>query len=537
MSKKHEKKFKDIGEGSEFDDFLYNFLHKLGSGSKSKIYPEFMNKFISDKINLLLQKNIHNLNKRESLENPMSNLIVPKGESINMPCIWAIELYPPSELAILKDIFNHKGWDKINKSFNQKSHNDVLKSFRATQKFGWWKLATFQAQNSKYIIPNSIKTNIPTKFDHIDLHAIQVGSGLTAIIGKFSLNESFSNKLTEDWHKQYEPQMLKINNTIKPLNRKEVATNQIKAKKNSAYSSVRRWMKNNLPGFFSTNNQNQPLFDLNLFEILSSKSYYKYTDAYYAIGLDSPLIQITTPELPNIYLTEIESSIYQSEDITPLWTLWGNRKKIFESLNSDQKLFIQLDSEQSLSNYIDMIARYNLLLLAVTSFLTSLEKIHSEARDQAIKDYNKFNVESLKKLRSNFFTISLNLSSLQHDLISYWDFINNYNKILHFDLEFVKRDSFMDMNSNQDRVEDFNKMLEKRHKKTIQKLINADESYRNIINSITSLSVSEDNSKIGRMTIYVSISSLIVAGITLLFSDIGSKSIVQRIISYILSLI
>lgn len=60
MSKKHEKKFKDIGEGSEFDDFLY----KLGSGSKSKIYLEFMNKFISDKINLLLQKNIHNLNER-----------------------------------------------------------------------------------------------------------------------------------------------------------------------------------------------------------------------------------------------------------------------------------------------------------------------------------------------------------------------------------------------------------------------------------------------------------------------------------------
>src|SRR5699024_12230786 len=100
----------------------------------------------------------------------------------------------------------------------------------------------------------------------------------------------------------------------------------------------------------------------------------------------------------------------------------------------------KLDSEQSLSNYIDKIARYNLLLLAVTSFLTSLEKIHSEARDQAIKDYNKFNVESLKKLRSNFFTISLNLSSLQHDLISYWDFINNYNEILHFDLKFVKRD-------------------------------------------------------------------------------------------------
>lgn len=95
----------------------------------------------------------------------------------------------------------------------------------------------------------------------------------------------------------------------------------------------------------------------------------------------------------------------------------------------------------------------------------------------------------------------------------------------------------MDMNSNQDRVEDFNKMLEERHKKTIQKLIDADESYRNIINSITSLSVSEDNSKIGRMAIYVSISSLVVAGITLLFSDIGSKSIVQRIISYILSLI
>lgn len=131
----------------------------------------------------------------------------------------------------------------------------------------------------------------------------------------------------------------------------------------------------------------------------------------------------------------------------------------------------------------------------------------------------------------------MNLSSLQHDLISYWDFINNYNEILHFDLKFVKRDSFMDMNSNQDRVEDFNKMLEERHKKTIQKLIDADESYRNIINSITSLSVSEDNSKIGRMAIYVSISSLVVAGITLLFSDIGSKSIVQRIISYILSLI
>lgn len=118
-------------------------------------------------------------------------------------------------------------------------------------------------------------------------------------------------------------------------------------------------MKNNLPGFFSTNNQNQSLFDLILFEILSSKSHYKYTDAYYAIGLDRSLIQITTLELPNIYLTEIESSIYQSEDRASLRTLWGNRKKIFESLNSDQELFIQLDSEQSLSNYIDMIDKYN----------------------------------------------------------------------------------------------------------------------------------------------------------------------------------
>ncbi|MEK4167788.1 hypothetical protein ACXYTD_07935 [Staphylococcus hominis] len=48
-------------------------------------------------------------------------------------------------------------------------------------------------------------------------------------------------------------------------------------------------------------------------------------------------IQITTPELPNVYLTETESSIYQSEDITPLWTLWGNRKNIFESLKHNQE--------------------------------------------------------------------------------------------------------------------------------------------------------------------------------------------------------
>ncbi|PTK30033.1 hypothetical protein, partial [Staphylococcus hominis] len=68
-------------------------------------------------------------------------------------------------------------------------------------------------------------------------------------------------------------------------------------------------------------------------------------------------------------------------------------------------------------------------------------------------------------------------------------------------------------------------------------LIDTDKNYRNIINSITFISASEDNSKIGRMAIYVSISSLIVVGITFLFSDIGSKSIIQRVISYILSLI
>lgn len=537
MAKKNDKKVKNIDKRSEFDDFFYKFLYKIGSKSNSKVYPKFINEFIFNKRNELLQKDMHDLNKRESLENPISNLIVPKEEVINIPCIWAIEFYPPSELDILKDIFNQKGWDKINKYFNQKSHNDVLKSFRATQNFGWWKLATFQAKNSKYIIPNSIRTNIPIIFDYIDLHAIQVGSSLTAIMGKFSLNEAFSDELTEEWHKQYEPQMVKTNGITKNLNRKEVATREIKAKKNSAYSSIRRWMRNNLPGFFSTNNQKQPLFDLNLFEIVDSQSKYEYMDAYYAIGLDRDSIQITTPELPNVYLTETESSIYQSEDITPLWTLWGNRKNIFESLKHNQEQPIGLDSKQSLCNYIDRIAKYNLLLLAMTSFLNSLEKIHSESRDQAIRDHNKFNVESLKKLRNNFFTISLNLSSLQQDLISYWDFINNYHKILHFDLKFVKADSFKDTNSKQEQVLDFNKMLEKRHKKTIKRLIDTDKNYRNIINSITSISVSEDNSKIGRMAIYVSISSLIVAGITLLFSDIGSKSIIQRLISYILSLI
>ena len=54
----------------------------------------------------LLPFNDHERHKVCSLDDPRENVFVPDEEHVNVPGIWMVELFPPSEFASLEDVLD-----------------------------------------------------------------------------------------------------------------------------------------------------------------------------------------------------------------------------------------------------------------------------------------------------------------------------------------------------------------------------------------------------------------------------------------------
>ena len=48
---------------------------------------------------------------------------------------------------------------------------------------------------------------MPEEFDRVELKALQIGQGITAVMAKFDLNDAAISRLDEAWHRDYKPEM------------------------------------------------------------------------------------------------------------------------------------------------------------------------------------------------------------------------------------------------------------------------------------------------------------------------------------------
>lgn len=522
----------EIGEGWRWYDPPYRLLSWLSRSWRRKLFPRSVLERFNLGVNYLLSYNAHDRDLAWSRDDPHHNLVVPTDEHVNMPGIWVVELFPPTEIpALERSIARHK-WDRMRLRLEGREGNrEMLERSRAGHGWTWWRIAELISPNSRWFVPNSVRTELPKEFDLAEFRAIQVGVGLTAVIAEFRLTDDAAMALDAEWHSAHEPQIVRKRGTRpRPLDRQWAAFRETQLVRKGLHDSARNYLASKLPGYFASNRRPQPLLDLLLLDkydpTVSRKRDLKWSNALRALGLSShDIYHVKSTDLPKLLLDQVEGSLHEVLRDDPTWTLWGKRDAVVKALGEGGLSGYGSDLNRAIaSRLVDNM--YNVLvMLAVSSFLSITEEKYAGIRDKASRDHGKFKPRALKSLRRAILSLSLNLSSVHRDVSAFWErkwrrdgdaeFTYNEPPYLKSQDKAAGRDSMKPFSYNDE--------LRRRHDEWFNALLQSDRDYRDILSTVASLGASADSYKMGRLALWVAVASLAVAVGAVLVADLGDS--------------
>lgn len=408
----------------------------------------------------------------------------------------------------------------------------MLQRSRSGQGWTWWRLAEITDIDSEYWFPDGTRERLPPQFDAVELTAVQVGSGLTAVVGFFHLTSEGSREVDVVWHRSHEPHLLRGKGRPKALSRMWAGLRNTQLARRAHHDAARKWLAKRCPGFFSANGEPQPLMDLLLLEqydpMPSDPRERSLSDALRAIGLTEHTVRHrTSPQLPRMLLSQAEPVL--CPDLGErTWALWGQREAIAAA---DKHLnHYGSDVDQAIARRAHDSMRNLLTLLSVSYLQDIVEERHAVMRDSARTRHGKFKARDLRQLRTSFLTLSLDLTSMARDVEEFWgrkwrdaddaQFVSSLAPwIIRED---VKRGS---KSPSPIRMND---ELRESQEKRFSQLIESDRDYRDILSTVASLGASIDTFKISRVAIWITFVSLIVALAAILMAEPESDSVCER---------
>ncbi|WP_454044640.1 hypothetical protein [Cellulosimicrobium sp. Marseille-Q8652] len=541
----------EIGEGRRWYDLPYRMLSWLSSGWRRRFLPERARRAVNNGINNLFQYNEHDRDKAWSLDDWMHNICVPDDEHVTVAGLWVVELFPPSQLPAFERSLNKNGWKHSRwGSLEREDNPTILQQARSGKGMHWWRLVDVAQKDSKLWNPDAIRSELPSEFEWIELRAVQIGAGLTAIVAHFTLTESAASSLDREWHRPHEPIMVREghhNIRRRSLDRQWAAFHETQAVRRSLHDAARDWMAEQVPGYFAANDSPQLLLDLMLLEQHdpATESYVepelddarKLSDALRAIGLpDHEAHQIVSPSLEKLVLTENDPRMHPTLGDGPLWTLWGNRGAITEAWKRSRHSRLMGDNiDRAVAHRVES-AYFLMIMLAVSEFLEISAQRYAEIRDRATTRHGQFKAGALRDLRQNFLTLSLDLATVSREAAVFWGEDRKWmwdgaHKFV-YELTPSARANHPNLEDAGGKPRSFIERVRKLQDQRLEALVTADREYRDILSSVASLGASADAFKIGRWALWVALASLAVAIATIVLADVGCNSVIHQIVGW-----
>lgn len=533
------EKVPGIGDGRRWYDFPYKILSWLLSSWRRKLLPRRFRAGLNYGMNYLIPFTEHDRNKVWSLEDPLHHVTVPEDEHVNMPSIWVVELFPPSEFASLSKTIQHNSWDKRRVyTHDHESNRDMLERSRSGAGWTWWRLAEITSANSPYWFPDGTREKLDPVFGAVELKAIQIGGGLTAVLAHFHLTDVASKSLDLTWHTPQEPQLVRGKGRPRAESREWATYRITQGARRTLHDAARDWMAKRCPGFFAANSEHQPLMDMllmNKFDPISGEETDReLSDALRALGLTGyEVLHRTSPDIPQLLLCPVEGSICPALETKSTWALWGNRETIasidgyLDGYGSDKNRAIAHVAHNRMGNFM--------VLLAVSDFLAVTEAKFAVLRDSARTGHGTFKARGLQRLRENFLTLSLDLTSVSRDVDTFWRRKWRDEGDARFTLDYAPWIIAEDEAKGRKRFTpiDMNDELRQRHREWFKELIAADRDYRDILSTVATLGASVDAVKVGRTALGVALAAMGVALMTLLVTNIGDHTALGGLISWL----
>lgn len=465
--------------------------------------------------NFLIAFNYHDQRKVQLLNDRLENLIVPPDESVTQGGLWIIDFFPPSFYSALADGLARNGWDRARHSFHEETSAERITKARRSQGFSWSRIGTVVRPDSSYFVIDAKRESLPAEFELIHVHAVQVGSSLTAITAEFKLSPFGQQALNDVWKSTHEPR-LRWNGLRTPStqSRRSAGISATQAERRRIHDVGRSWLSERFRGFFAQTVEGQPVIDFDLFSVHEPSAPQERMDpdigeALRALGLEGHYSrQFTSPQLPGTALIPGDSPLRGEDKLLNCWGVAAH-KETFARLNDRDHYGPRPFSVSTLASIVDEPIRALLLRLAVCKYTELVSASFADARDTARVKHRSFKPRELDRLKDELLSNSLDLPVVARDTASLWsDLWRSWDWI---DVNVV---TTRQRAGGKPVVEetDYMEFLGEIRKSAFDRLIDEDAAYRSVLAKVSSLGSTAASARLSRGALAVSCTSLAISG-------------------------
>jgi len=532
------EKVPEIGSGWRWYDYPYRVLRWQQRGWRRKLWPRRALETFNEWMNYLIPFNEHERNQLPEREGYGFNFAVPVDEHVTVSTLWVVELFPPSEIASLEATIERNAWGRRRQRLmGDPSNLEMLTKSRSRRGATWWRLADIVALNSKIFVPDGSRERLPPEFDYIELKAVQLGEGLTAVVARFQVTEEGALAVDRTWHSPHVPRLVRGEGRPRAENREWAGYATTQESRNQLHETARAWLRERVPGFFASTEEPQRLLDLMLMDHFDpadgAEGDRETAAAFRALGLTEhgPYVR-KSPNLPKLVLVPNRPSMTQGLVTHRTMALWGQRNAVLEAA-SHVEMYGGRTDRAIAARYNDEIRNF-LITAALSDFIEIVEKRFANLRDTARRAHGEFRTAALETLRRHLLTLSLDLASLDGDLES-WQRQTRWEGEAEFTVEYTPRVKKQLQQTRRDELEpeSFNANLRRAQEADIQRLLAADARYREILSTVASLGASVNASILARRALVIALASLVATVVTVLVARFDDDSVLQRLLDWL----
>lgn len=523
------------------DPRFYRSLHRLRYSWFGYRAPLWVTNRLDKAIALVLARDDHrwhvlNRDSQDPTWRAIHEFAVPQGEHVRVPGLFIVELFPPSESHRLADAINRQNW--LDPLGHTRTDIDLLALARSGRGYDWWKLGGFANLKSWAGDPDARITKLPCQFDEIAVRAVQIGESITAVAATFYVTEEATRCIDHVWQQDHQPELLCGKGLRRPSAQPipEVALRHTQLARQELHDAARQWLADICPGFFAVNGEPQPLVDLLLFTKrtvaqIDTEDRLPH-DAYRAIGLTQGSFTLTSPELPGMNLEKAEDGVGSYVNGARTWALWGQRQEVIDQARPRMQKYGHVDN-WALVTYAGEALQSYLLRLSISELLSTLHIQYAHMRDEARQQHERFRMKNLERLRSDLLALSLNIASIERDILTF----NKHPYHYAYDAPFIQTTTprlrrfqasgygpvRAPRNTNAHMAEDQAEML--------TQLQSDDKKYRDVLSETASLNSSMQALRTSRRTRWIAAASLAVALATVSLSQVSEHPRIAAVVS------
>jgi hypothetical protein len=508
----------DIGAGRRWYDRPYRAITALRRSHLGRSLPTSTQNALHTVSNYLFQTHsVQFLEARKSRR--WSRIDLPEGEHITLPAVWIVEFYTASEVGDLYKAMKRLGWNGPRFVGTGPRGMDAVSESRAGRGSTWWRIAELKAEGvSGYSGVDRQRARLPKGVVYADLHGVSIGRGITAVVTQFELDGTDSTHLDTILHVDHKAGLIRRpDQMVVAQDPNAVLYFKLQSARAEVHERMRRWVSQTIPGKFSSSGWPHTAFDVVFFDSAdpfgTDGQNLRLNDSLRAVGItDYDFQYISSKQLEGLLLEPPQSRSRSSDVHDNVWTFWGNINA-YPALTEgtghppEARMAAYFTGDRT----TDLMARTGL-----SDLLERMRADASKAHDTARSLHTKGSAKTLKALREQLLTTSLDLATIKED-VKLYNGLRWHDKEPPFTIDSApwirQRDQESGFQSDEPRS--FSKYHRRKQKRLAEELASFDADYRSVLSTVSSLNSSLESRRIQSIATFISVASLVVAAVTL----------------------